>query len=94
MLENSHISPLNQEEIPTTDRIVHDYEGRGGILSHESKFGSDPLEGKSTALIRDRLFSHQFNFELIFHSLVNRDDSLLRKVIIAFIDLTVRLTNQ
>ena len=50
--------------------------------------------GKSTALIRDRLFSHQFNFELIFHSLVNRDDSLLRKVIIAFIDLTVRLTNQ
>ena len=93
MLENCRISPLNAEDVPTTANIVSDYERIGGVLAHDIKFGVDPLDRKPAASTREQLFLQRFDFNVIFHSLANRDNLPLKEAITAFIDITIRLSN-
>ena len=65
-----------EEDIPETCTIVQSYGERGGRLSREKSFGVDLLEGASEACMREEMFHQKFQFDSIFHALVNGDIDL------------------
>ena len=90
---NHGITPLNSSDIPTLDRAVSDYEQSGGTLTHDCKFGYDPLWSTPHLIARrERIFQDTApSFEDIFAAAISNNYHVLETSIDIFKDTTFRL---
>ena len=84
---------MGSSEIPTLDRAVQNYEQTGGVLTHESKFGYDPLWSSPYLVARrERIFQDTApSFEDIFAAVISNNCHVLETSIDIFKDTTFRL---
>ncbi len=61
----------------------------GGSITDERGFGVDPLCGNmEKQKTRREAFLREFNFEHIFHAVVNGDHTLFKEALLSFIDIS------
>ena len=92
MKQNNQAARVPLNHIPTPQQAVDAYEADGGHLTHFSPFGNDPLSHSDDLIQqRDTLFSRDYQFDYIFHQLVNDNSHPFRSGLSFFIHLSKTL---
>ena len=91
---NDQTTKVHPRLIPSPDEAVLQYQQECGSLTIFSPFGSDPLLGHNDAIeYRESKFKEHFpDFKIIFHTLVNGNNSLFSQGLQYFIYLTTELS--
>lgn len=96
MDSNNQVAKLNTTDIPSPNEALQEFQNHGGHITTFNTFGHDPL-GQRPDLIREReerFFQQYPQFDDIFHTTVNGDDSLFRSGILYIIDISKQLETQ
>ncbi len=79
--------------LPSVHEAVQLYREAGGGITNEHTFGIDPLSGnlEMQKIRQDSVLQH-YDFNPMFHQLVNGNDSLFKEALLYFVDVTYRLS--
>ena len=96
---NSRISIDNRAKsvvpgvLPNCAEAIQLYRNAGGLITDRAKFGEDPLGGNDEKKqIRQDTFLQHFQFDQIFHEVVNGNDAILKDSLLFLCDITYRLS--
>ena len=93
MMIDKRVKRIPTHLLPSTSEAMHLYRVAGGSITDERGFGVDPLRGNmEKQQTRQKAFLQQFNFEHIFHALVNGNYTLFKEALLFFSDITFRLS--
>ena len=90
----SRITLLPQSVLPSVGDAVEEYERNQGVLTYESCFGEDILQGRpDLQQKRQRVFSSQNPpYSTIFTNIISSDGQMLANAIDSFHKITIRLS--
>lgn len=90
MNANNQAYPLPSEAVvPSKEQTVVLYENEGGKITQPEMFGVDPFHGNlQLQQQRFNAFTAAYNFNTIFHTLVNGDSHLFKESLQYFIALS------
>ena len=92
MTLDNRVKSIQSQFLPSTSEAMDIYRAEGGLISDEHGFGIDPLHGSlDKQQTRQEAFLQQYNFDHIFHALVNGNDILFKNALF-FSDITFRLS--
>jgi len=95
MAQNNQAKPINHSLVPAAVEAGRLYETDGGRLTMFSEFGQDPLARREDLMAtRMDMFTGQWQFHNIFHSLVNNNKTFFHDALLYFIDITMQLKAQ
>ena len=93
MFRDNRVVPVDHQQLPTPSEAVNMYRENGGTITEEYEFGVDPLKDHpEKVLMRRDVFSQRFQFNTIFHSAVNGNESVFIQALLFYIDVTHRLS--
>lgn len=94
MRRNIFVAPVGLGMIPTPHFAAQQYQDAGGQLTITSHFGYDPLTDEQKQERELRFRANIPDFSVIFHKLVNGDDTYFHSGLMCLIELTERLSRE